>query len=121
MTPYHILSDAAKNRSDRSFLEVWYDFACWEKARGYRDDPNRASKEDLDWIQSLYELAVQLEERSGDSQVCRQSLEQAAAAFAGLDHEPQMYAALVKWRQQRAKEQQLTQAEHGLTHTAMEC
>ena len=106
MTPYHILADAAKNNSSHSFLEAWNDFACWEKARDYRDDPNAASKEDIDWIQTLYDLACRLEDRLGDSTDCRNALEAAAAAFAGLDHETQMSDALLRWRKQRIEEAQ---------------
>lgn len=104
MTPYHVLAEAAKTTPNRSFLEAWNDFACWEKARGFRDDPNAASKEDIEWIQTLNDLAVRLEERLGDSTDCRNALEAAAAAFAGLEHEKQMYDAMVTWRQQRMKE-----------------
>jgi hypothetical protein len=104
MTPYHLLAEAAKTMPSRSFLDAWNDFACWEKARGYRDDPNAASKEDLEWIQTLNSLAYQLEERLGDSTDCRNALEAAAAAFASLEHENEMYQALITWRQQRTKE-----------------
>jgi len=108
MTPYHVLAEAAKNNTNRSFLDAWNDFACWEKARGFRDDPNAASKEDIEWILTLYELACGLADRLGDSSDCHNALEAAAAAFAGLEHEPQMYDALVTWHQQRSKERQET-------------
>lgn len=104
MTPYHILAEAAKRNPNRSFLDAWNDFACWEKARGYRDDPNAASKEDIEWVQTLNELSARLEDRLGDSTDCRNALEAAAAAFAGLKHERQMYDAMVTWHQQRMKE-----------------
>ena len=104
MTPYHLLAEAAKTNPNRSFLDAWNDFACWEKARGYRDDPNAASKEDIEWIFTLNELSARLEERLGDSTDCRNALEAAAAAFAGLKHEQQMYDAMVTWRKQRMKE-----------------
>ena len=106
MTPYHVLAEAAKAHPDQSFLEVWNDFACWEYARAFRDDPNSASKEDIEWIQALYDLAVQLKEREGDTRNCRNALEAAAAAFAGMPHEPQLYEGIVRWHKQRLKEQQ---------------
>ena len=105
MSPYHLLAEAAKEQANGSFLEVWNDFACWERARAFRDDPNAQSKDDIDWIQMLYELAARLEERQGDSNDCRNALEAAAAAFAGLRHEQQMYEAIQRWRQQRLAEQ----------------
>lgn len=104
MTPYHLLAEAAKRNENRSFLDAWHDFACWEKARGYRDDPNAASKDDIDWVQTLHELATRLEDRQGNSDDCRNALEAAAASFAGLEHEQQMYDALVRWHQQRQRE-----------------
>jgi|GEM_PF-5524614 len=104
MTPYHLLAEAAKTNPNRSFLDAWNDFACWEKARGFRDNPNAACKEDIEWVQTLNELSARLEERLGDSSDCRNALEAAAAAFAGLQHEKQMYNAMVTWRQQRMKE-----------------
>lgn len=104
MTPYHVLAEAAKTNANRSFLDAWNDFACWEKSRGFRDDPNAASKEDIEWIQMLYELAYRLEDRLGDSNDCRNALEAAAAAFAGLEHEPQMYDALVAWRHRKLQD-----------------
>lgn len=111
MTPYHILAEAAKEHPEQSFLAVWHDFACWERARAYRDDPNAASKEDIDWIQTLYDLSVRLQERTGETRDCHNALEAAAAAFAGVDHEPQLYQGLVLWRktrQQEAKEREQT-------------
>ena len=104
MTPYHVLAEAAKEHPDQSFLAVWHDFACWERARAFRDDPNAISKEDIEWIQTLYELAVRLEERTGDTKDCHNALEAAAAAFAGVDHEPQLYQALVRWRKVRLEQ-----------------
>lgn len=104
MNPYYILAEAAKSNPNQSFLDAWNDFACWERARGYRDDRNAASKEDIEWVQLLNELSNRLEERLGESSDCRNALEAAAAAFAGLNHEKQMYDAMVTWRQQRAKE-----------------
>lgn len=104
MTPYHILAEAAKSNPNRSFLDAWNDFACWEKARGYRDDPNAASKDDIEWILTLNELSTSLEARLGDATDCRNALEAAAAAFAGLEHEKQMYEAIVTWHQHRMQE-----------------
>lgn len=104
MTPYHVLAEAAKEHPEQSFLEVWNDFACWERARDFRDDPNAISKEDIDWVQTLYELSVRLRERAGDTQDCRNALEAAAAAFAGIPHEPQLYEGILRWREQRASD-----------------
>lgn len=97
MTPYSILADAAKNHPSKSFLGVWNDFACWERARTFADDPNAASKRDIEWICQLYDLAMLLEDMPGDVQDCRNALEAAAAAFARLDHDPQLCEAVKRW------------------------
>ena len=104
MNPYRILAEAAKQHPEHSLLEVWNDFACWERARNYADDPNANSKEDIEWIQSLYGLAAQLQAREGNTRACRDALEQAAAGFAMLPHESQLYDAVVAWRRQRSQE-----------------
>ena len=108
MTPYHVLAQAAKSAPNQSFLEAWNDFACWEKVRGFRDDPNAPSKDDIQWVLDLYDLACRLEDRLGNSTDCRNALEAAAAAFAGLDHEPALLEAMVAWRNARAQEEQET-------------
>lgn len=111
MTPYHVLAKAAKRNPDQSFLEVWNDFACWERARAFRDDPNAASKEDIEWIESLYDLSVRLREREGNTQDCRNALEAAAAAFAAIPHEPQLHEGITRWHQQRLDDQDETSEE----------
>ena len=110
MTPYHLLAAAAKEHPEQSFLEAWHDFACWERARGFRDDPNAASKEDIEWIQTLIDLATVLEERQCDTQDCRNAMEAAAAAFAGIAHEKQLCDAVRRWREQRLAERNETVA-----------
>ena len=74
MSAYRVLADAAKRHPQHSFLEVWMDFACWERARGFADDPNASSRDDIEWIEQLYDLATRLKERVGDTQACRNAL-----------------------------------------------
>jgi hypothetical protein len=105
MSPYSILAEAAKEDSSKSFLSAWNDFACWERARDFADDPNRPSKLDIEWICQLNDLAMLLNDMPGDVQNVRNSLEAAASAFARLDHEPQLCEAIKRWREFRKEEE----------------
>ncbi len=65
MTPYEIFVEAVKEDPGKSFRDVWSDFAVWESARGYTDDPSAASKDALAWVRQLDEIAEQLDEFDG--------------------------------------------------------
>ena len=64
------------------------------------------SKEAVEWISQLNELAVQLEDFEGEGRSdCHNALESAAAAFARLDHERDLVQAVQTWRRIRMEEE----------------
>jgi hypothetical protein len=105
MTPYEIFVDAVKEDPNKTFRDAWSDFAVWESARGYRDDPSAPSKEALEWIRQLDEVASGLDEFDGVAKEnCRNALESAFVAFARLDHKEELCSAIRKWREWRLAE-----------------
>ena len=106
MSPYEVFAAAAKGPPERSLLEVWIDFACWESARAFGDDPNPLSRAAIDWIRRLDELQCELKD-FGDTeavQACRHAAEATAAAFARIDHEPELCQAVRRWHRYRQEE-----------------
>lgn len=105
MTPYEIFVEAVREDPGKSFRDVWSDFAIWESSRGYLDDPSAPSKEALNWVLQLDELAAGLDEFEGAAkEQCNGALETAFAAFARLDHNQELCNAVRRWRQWRLQE-----------------
>ncbi len=67
MTPYQVFFEAVKDDPEKTFRDVWRDFAIWEGARGFGDDPIAPSRDALAWVRSLDELARQLDDYEGDA------------------------------------------------------
>lgn len=105
MTPYEVLVEAVKEDPRKSFRDVWSDFAIWESARGYRDDPSAPSKDALQWVRQLDELVAGLDEFDGPGkESCQNALEAAFVAFARLNHKEELCDAIRRWRQWRLEE-----------------
>ena len=105
MTPYEVLVEAVKEGPNKTFRDAWSDFAVWECARGYSDDPSARSKDALEWIRQLDGLASRLEDFDGSAKEnCRNALEAAFAAFARLDHNEELCSAIGRWREWRKAE-----------------
>ena len=105
MTPYEIFVEAVKEDPTKTFRDAWSDFAVWEIARGYSDDPSATSKDALEWIRALDELAERLEEFEGAAlEGCHNALEAAFVAFARLDHSDELCSAIRRWREWRLAE-----------------
>jgi hypothetical protein len=106
MTPYDVLSEAVSKNRNKSFRDLWCDFAIWESARGYSDDPSGPSKDALNWVRSLEELAVQIDDFEGDSKEdCKAALEAAFVAFSRLNHSDELCRAMRRWREWRLAEE----------------
>ena len=105
MTPYEIFVEAVKENPDKSFRDVWIDFAIWESCRGYADDPSASSKSALVWVRELDEVVAQLDEFEGAAkESCLNALEAAFVAFARLDHTDELCNAIRRWREWRLAE-----------------
>ena len=105
MTPYEIFVEAVKEHPDKGFRDVWSDFAIWERARGYADDPSASSKEALEWVRGLDEVVAGLDDFEGPGkEACENALESAFVAFARLDHSTELCEAVRRWREWRVSE-----------------
>lgn len=106
MTPYEIFVEAVKAHPDKSFRDVWMDFAIWESSRGYADDPSASSKRALAWVRELDEILVQLDEFDGAAkESCVNALDAAFVAFARLNHTEELCSAIRRWREWRLAEE----------------
>jgi hypothetical protein len=105
MTPYQVFFEATKDNPEKSFREVWSDFAIWESARHFSDDPSALSKEAVAWVRELDELAIQLDDYEGAAKEnCQNAIEAAFEGFAQLDHSEELCNAVRRWRQWRLAE-----------------
>ena len=106
MTPHAILAEAVETKMYPDFKEAWFDFEVWERCRSFRDDPDRESKSALDWVRSLYELSVTLNEfnESPAREQCQNALEAAFVAFSELDHSQDLCDAVRRWKDWRIAE-----------------
>ena len=115
MTPYQVFAHEVKKGAQPSFRSAWFDFQTWERCRYFRDDPDVASREELDWIRSLDELAVALEgfQPGLARENCQNALEAVFVAFARMEHPESLCNAIRQWQAFRNAEQQTEKAEIG--------
>ena len=111
MTRVHTIRDVfaeviAGDRS-KSFRDCWVDFAYWEESRNYGDDPGRASKDAIDWVEQMESCRLALESFKGTSfEDCSQAIEAAFEAFTSLDHAEELVGAVNLWHEWRTGEEQ---------------
>jgi hypothetical protein len=111
MTPYQVFIEAVKDNPGKSFRDVWIDFAIWESARGFGDDPGAPSREAIAWVRSMDELAGQLGDYEGIArEKCEDAIEAAFVAFAQLEHSDELCHAVRRWRQWRLDENSADQS-----------
>ena len=102
MLPYHTFAEIVKEHPSQSFRDVWFEFEVWEQSRGYRDDPSAASKEALEWVRSLYELDVALDDfQEPGVTECHDAIESVFVAFARLNHKRELCEAVSQWKTSR--------------------
>jgi hypothetical protein len=105
MTPYQVFVEAVKDNPGKSLRDVWRDFAIWESARGFGDDPSASSRDALAWVRSMDELAGQLDDYEGAAREdCKDAIEAAFVDFAQLEHSEELCNAVRQWRQWRLDE-----------------
>ena len=100
--PIDVFQEAITSGVESSVVQCWRDFAHWEHARGFADDPSHPSKAAIEWIIAWEELRGGLDEFSGIAvQECIKNLDSACEAFARLDHPLELLRALEHWRSER--------------------
>ena len=89
-----------------SILDCWLDFAHWERARNYWDDPSHPAKAAIEWIINMESARGELDEFQGDAMdECLAKLDATCEAFAKLKHSPELIHAIQTWKQWRKDEQ----------------
>ena len=106
-TPYEVFQRAIAAGVQPTIHDCWSDFAHWEIARRFADDPSHPAKAAIEWIDSMEALRLGLSEFSGESQVdCQAALDDAYEAFAKLHHSAELVRAIGLWIAYRKDEQQ---------------
>ena len=105
-TPHEIFQQAVTAGIRPTIRECWSDFAHWEIARRYADDPSRPAKAAIEWIDLMESLRADLAQFRGDTRSdCLDGLDSAVEAFAHLEHSDELVQAISVWLQYRLDEQ----------------
>ena len=104
-TPYDVFQRAIAAGIQPTIHDCWSDFAHWEIARQFADDPSHPAKAAIEWIDTMESLRLSLTDFSGASQAdCRAALDRAYDAFARLDHSAELVRAIAVWIEYRQDE-----------------
>lgn len=104
-TAFVLLQAAIAKGIQPSISECWSDFAHWEVARNYADDPSHPAKAAIEWIDLVEELRLGLEDFEGTAlDDCHAALDQALIAFAKLEHSDELVHAIKCWIQYRLEQ-----------------
>ena len=88
-----------------TICDCWSDFACWELARSFADDPSHPAKAAIEWVQLMGDLRSALDEFQGGAKAdCLAALDKACDAFAKLDHAAELIHAIETWTKYRLEE-----------------
>lgn len=105
-SPHDVFQKAIAGGVRPTIHDCWADFACWEIARRYADDPSHPARAAIQWIYSMEDLRSGLGEFEGEAKaVCRAALDKAYDAFAKLEHSPELVHAIEKWLEYRRESQ----------------
>ena len=106
-TPLDVLESAVAAGIAPTVQACWSNFAFWEVARNFADDPSHPAKAAIHWIYAMEDLRVALEEFSGKAKrECLAALDAAYIAFAQLEHSRELVEAMDKWIEHRLGERE---------------
>ena len=101
-TAYDVFQTAIAAGIKQTVQDCWPNFAYWESARNFADDPSHPAKAAIEWVYAMEDLRAALEEFEGGTKAeCLAALDQAYLAFAKLEHSDELIEALEKWIEYR--------------------
>ena len=104
-SPYDVFQQAIAAGVRPTIQECWADFARWEVARHFADDPSHPAKAAIEWIYAIEDLRGGLDEFTGQTMSeCWAALDQAYEAFAKLEHSEELVHAIETWLQFRLEQ-----------------
>jgi hypothetical protein len=99
---FELFQQAIAARIRPTIHDCWADFASWELARRFTDDPSHPAKAAIQWIYAMEELRCALDEFQGTAKTdCLEALDEANVSFAKLEHSPELLHAIEKWMEFR--------------------
>ena len=101
-TPYDLFAAAIAAGIQPTVHDCWIDFAYWERARYFADDPSHPAKAAIDWVYSMEGMRGALNEFQGAAKSeCLAALDTAYEAFAKLKHSAELIHAVEIWIETR--------------------
>jgi hypothetical protein len=104
-TPYDVIQAAIAAGIKPTVQDSWPNFAYWETARNFADDPSHPAKAAIEWVFAMDNLRGALDEFTGEAKAeCLTALDRAYVAFAKLEHSDELVDAMEKWIEYRLSE-----------------
>lgn len=101
-TPYDVFHEAIAAGIKPAIAACWFDFAHWEAARHFGDDPSHPAKAAVEWVCAMEDLWGGLEEFEGETKAaCLAAMDTACEAFSKLEHSNESVHAIEKWKEYR--------------------
>ena len=97
-TPYDVFQAAIAAGIKQTVQDCWPNFAYWETARNFADDPSHPAKAAIEWVYVMEDLRSALDEFEGEAKADGiAALDQAYVAFAKLEHSDELIGAMEAW------------------------
>ena len=85
--------------------DCWIDFAYWERARSFADDPSHPAKAAIEWVYLMEDMRNGLNEFEGAArEECLSALDSAFVAFAKLEHSDELIHGIELWIESRQEQ-----------------